>query len=471
MKKKSFHIILSIFILSFALSGCFDESFSSNPNDRLSFSADVVKFDTIFTRRGTATLSFKIYNRAKKALRIESITLADAANSGFFINVDGSKGPVLRNMEIRGKDSLYVFVEANVDPTDQNSPLLIKDSIVFVTNGVRQDVKLEAYGQDVFVLRGEVLPDGVNTFTGEKPYLIYDSLVVSPSSSLILPEGATLYFHNKAMLEVKGKIEAQGSVIRPVTFRGDRLDRMFADLPYDYLPGQWGGIHIHKDSYDNRFDHVSMRGSSTGIVIDSSDVSRTKMIFSNSVIHNSRNNLVSSTESKIIAWNCQFSNASGALMSLSGGEAEFTHCTFANYFQLMDVIKSPLLVFDRYTQTDESLPLKALFANCIIIGNGTLMQPLELLNTQIYFNTCLFKENGSDDENFIHCIWNGDPMFIATGDNYQYDFNLSSESSAAYRAGSTQFINENTRTDLLGSPRPEGINPDVGAYQYVAPIE
>lgn len=471
MKKKSFHIILSLFILTFALSGCFDESFSNDPNDRLIFSIDTVKFDTIFTQRGTATLSFKIYNRAKKSLKIESITLADAANSGFFINVDGSKGPVIRDMEIRGKDSLFVFVEANVDPTNRNSPLLIKDSIVFITNGVRQDVKLEAYGQDVFVLRGEVLPDGENTFSYEKPYLIYDSLVVPPASSLILPGGATLYFHNKATLEVKGQINAQGSTGRPVTFRGDRLDRLFADLPYDYLPGQWGGIHIHKDSYDNRFDHVSMRGTSTGIVIDSSDVSRTKITFSNSVIHNSRNNLVSSTESKIVAWNCQFSNASGALMSLSGGDAEFIHCTFANYFQLLDVIKSPLLVFDRYTQADESLPLKALFANCIIIGNSTLMQPLELLNTQISFNTCLFGVNGSDDDNFIHCIWNGDPMFIATGDNYQYNFNLSSESSAAYRAGDPQFINENTRTDLLGNSRPEGINPDVGAYQYIAPAE
>ncbi|WP_455498152.1 hypothetical protein [Coprobacter sp.] len=472
MKKKFFHIVLTLLVSSFVLSGCFDENFSNDPNDHLTFSTDIVKFDTIFTQRGTATLSFKVYNHAKKSLKIESVTLADAANSGFFINVDGSKGPVIRDLEVRGRDSLYVFVEANVDPANQNSPLLIKDSIVFITNGVRQDVKLEAYGQDVNVLRGEVLPDGENiTFSNEKPYLIYDSLVVSPASSLILPEGTTLYFHSKAVLEVKGKVEAQGSTVRPVTFRGDRLDRMFVDLPYDYLPGQWGGIHIHKDSYDNRFDHVSMRGTSTGIVIDSSDVSRTKITFSNSVIHNSSNNLVSSTESKIVAWNCQFSNASGALMSLSGGEAEFIHCTFANYFQLMDVIKSPLLIFDRYTQTDQSLPLKALFANCIIIGNGTLMQPLELLNTQIYFNTCLFRVDGSDDENFNHCIWNGDPMFVATGDNYQYNFNLSSESSAAYRAGNTAFVNENTRTDLLGNPRLEGINPDVGAYQYVTPIE
>ena len=471
MKKNIFHIVFVLFIFSFVLSGCFDESFSNDPNDRLTFSTNIVKFDTIFTQRGTATLSFKVYSHAKKALKIESVTLADAANSGFFINVDGSKGPVIRDLEIRGKDSLYVFVEANVDPTNQNSPLLIKDSIVFVTNGIRQDVKLEAYGQDVNVLWGEVLPDGENVFTGEKPYLVYDSLVIPTTSSLALSEGTTLYFHSKAMLEVKGKIDARGTASRPVTFRGDRLDRMFADLPYDYLPGQWGGIRIHTDSYGNRFDHVAMRGTSTGIVIDSSDVSRTKIIFSNSVIHNSSNNLVSSTESRIEAWNCQFSNASGALMSLSGGEAKFVHCTFANYFQLMDVIKSPLLVFDRYTQTEENLPLKASFENCIIIGNNTLMQPLELLNTQIYFKTCLFRVNGSDDENFIQCIWNGDPMFVATGDNYQYDFRLASESSAAYRAGNPEFVDENTRTDLLGNPRPEGVNPDVGAYQYMTPTE
>ena len=318
MKKNIFHIVFVLFIFSFVLSGCFDERISNDPNDRLTFSTNIVKFDTIFTQRGTATLSFKVYNHAKKSLKIESVTLADAANSGFFINVDGSKGPVIRDLEIRGKDSLYVFVEANVDPTNQNSPLLIKDSIVFVTNGIRQDVKLEAYGQDVNVLWGEVLPDGENVFTGEKPYLVYDSLVIPTTSSLALSEGTTLYFHSKAMLEVKGKIDARGTASRPVTFRGDRLDRMFADLPYDYLPGQWGGIRIHTDSYGNRFDHVAMRGTSTGIVIDSSDVSRTKIIFSNSVIHNSSNNLVSSTESRIEAWNCQFSNASGALMSLSG---------------------------------------------------------------------------------------------------------------------------------------------------------
>ena len=48
---------------------------------------------------------------------------------------------------------------------------------------------------------------------------------------------------------------------------------------------------------------------------------------------------------------------------------------------------------------------------------------------------------------------------------------LASESSAAYRAGNPEFVDENTRTDLLGNPRPEGVNPDVGAYQYMTPTE
>ena len=34
-----------------------------------------------------------------------------------------------------------------------------------------------------------------------------------------------------------------------------------------------------------------------------------------------------------------------------------------------------------------------------------------------------------------------------------------------------EFVDENTRTDLLGNPRPEGVNPDVGAYQYMTPTE
>ena len=155
------HLVL-IFLLLAALSGglltsCIEDDFSSSPNDVLTFSTDTVRFDTVFTDIGTSTRIFKVYNRSKKSLNISSIKLADAGNSGFFMNVDGFSGKELSDIEIRGKDSLFIYVGANINPTDRNNPILIRDSIVFMTNGVRQDVKLMAYGQDVIIKRGETI--------------------------------------------------------------------------------------------------------------------------------------------------------------------------------------------------------------------------------------------------------------------------------------------------------------------------
>ena len=93
MKKKVILISVISVIIAFLATSCFDEKFTDNPSHVLSFSTDIVKFDTIFTDKGTATLSFRVYNRNNRAVRIESVRLADAEHSGFHINVDGEKGP------------------------------------------------------------------------------------------------------------------------------------------------------------------------------------------------------------------------------------------------------------------------------------------------------------------------------------------------------------------------------------------
>ena len=459
-------IILFLIAILCGLSfvSCFKEDFSTNPNDRLSFSTDSVKFDTIFTQKGTATYSFRVYNHNSKALNISSVRLTNG-NAGFYINVDGQPGPDLQNIEILGKDSLTVFVKANVDPTGQDTPMKIEDAIIFTTNGIDQKIILEAYGQDAILLRGDTIK--VDTeFSSPKPYLIYDSLIIAPDVTLTLKAGTRLHFHNKAELRVKGRLNAEGSVSQPVTFRGDRLDKLFPTLPYDFLAGQWGGIHFYKDSYDNHLDHMSMRGSSYGMVIDSSDISKLKLELSNSVIHNSAGNLFSSTDSQINAWNCQFSNAGNAVLKISGGKAEFTHCTIVNYYRL-DIIRSPILTFDKYASTLGDKALNISFKNCIISGSYTLIQPTDLLGFNIHFYNCLFTLGGSDDENFLNCIWEGDPKFYATGDDYIFDYRLSSDQSSAIKAGNPEYLNEQLRTDMLGTLRPKGENPDIGAYQFV----
>ena len=132
---------LSIIQLCFLLTGiCADENFSSNPSHLLAFSQDTLSFDTVFTSIGSATAKIKVYNPNKEALKISSIVLANAANSGFKVNVDGEKGTQFSDIEIQGKDSMHIFVEVKINPLDRDNPVLMKDSLVFITNGVKQDI-------------------------------------------------------------------------------------------------------------------------------------------------------------------------------------------------------------------------------------------------------------------------------------------------------------------------------------------
>ena len=153
MKLKVKYFLISLLGCLGLLSACDDlDNYSTNPSHTLELSQEVLHLDTILTGVGTSTHILKVYNRHKDPLLISSIQLADAGNSGFRINVDGIKGTSFTDVEIRQKDSLFVFVEATRFPQDSDEPIFKRDSIVFITNGVRHDVTLQAYGQDFVAL-------------------------------------------------------------------------------------------------------------------------------------------------------------------------------------------------------------------------------------------------------------------------------------------------------------------------------
>ena len=59
--------------------------------------------------------------------------------SNFRLNVNGVVGNELYDVEVPGHDSIYIFVEVTIDPTGQNLPMVVQDSIVFSTNANLQD--------------------------------------------------------------------------------------------------------------------------------------------------------------------------------------------------------------------------------------------------------------------------------------------------------------------------------------------
>jgi hypothetical protein len=107
--------------------------------------------------------------------------------------VDGLKGTYFQDVEVRPKDSLYVFIEVTVNPNGTNQPLLIEDSVIFTTNGVRQAVKLQAFGQDVVLCKGGTILAKDTLLTSKQPYLVYDSLVIAKERYCNTRTGTVFY--------------------------------------------------------------------------------------------------------------------------------------------------------------------------------------------------------------------------------------------------------------------------------------
>ena len=105
------YLIFVALVLSL-VSSCIEDGFTTSSSDVLEFSVDTLAFDTILTEEGTPTAKFLVYNRHKKMLNISSIRVKGESEAKFYLNVDGMKGEEFHNVEVRGQDSIYVFVQA-----------------------------------------------------------------------------------------------------------------------------------------------------------------------------------------------------------------------------------------------------------------------------------------------------------------------------------------------------------------------
>ena len=100
--------------------------------------------------------------------------------------MDGRKGDSFSGIDLWKRDSLRVLVEVTASANNADRPLLIQDSILFYTNGVRQFVLLQAVGQDVHIIRGGRTYTENTTLPADRPYLVFDSLTVGPGVTLTL---------------------------------------------------------------------------------------------------------------------------------------------------------------------------------------------------------------------------------------------------------------------------------------------
>jgi len=483
-------LYLFIILLSGIFFACNDNfgNYSTNPQDRLSFSVDTLSFDTVLTTVYSPVMSFMVYNKNSKPLLISSVQLSGGANSDFKINVDGMAGASFENVEILAKDSLLVLVNVTPKENGQYTPTVINDYVVFETNGVQQQVVLEACGQDVYTWRGATLTAD-SVLDNKKPYLIYDSLVIGKGATVEIGEGSVFYMNNNAQLIVNGTVKMEGTVENPVVFRGSRTDYMIT-IPYDLIPGQWGGIYIAPDSYDNVLKNVKIRNGKYGINMDvCDDPSRSKLSMKNVALTNVSGTLLQAVNCNITAENCEFSNANGALLNIVGGSSRFTQCTIVNYYLYnpqagwTNSDNATLILSDAILNWDGGdnvyYPvISAEFDNSIIWGakyaSTSAIQIIDADSIPYLFKNCLIPNSKPDDPKVINCLFEAvysllfqkiDPNDRVNNTWYpSFDFQLRKDSPAR-DAGDIE-IAAQAPYDLNGYYRLTDGKPDLGAYEY-----
>ena len=477
-------IVAALLAISSLLSSCIEDGFTTSPNDVLAFNMDTVAFDTVITLQGTATKQMIVYNRSPKQINISSIKVAGLASKGHFhLNVDGIRGDEFKNVEIRGNDSIFIFIEAKLDEMESNDPTLIEDRLEFVANGVQKSVLLSAWGQDVIRLSGDTISRN-RRFTADKPYLIYDTVFVSERATLTIDPGATLLFHDKAAMRIKGTMLANGTADSPITFRGDRLDHVVGETSFDLMSGQWGGIIFTPGTKDNVLKHVVMRSSSIGMHCSSeykNDTTRCALKLINCVLTNSASTCLVTQGCYVQAIGTEFSDAAEEVAYFVGGKVMMSQCTFTNNY-LFTVPTLPIVqVFNVDYGGGYVDKIRAYFDNCILHGisdelsagfydavKDTISENnvLKLDGYNVLMRYCLFKSSGTNDSHFINCVWEGDPHFLTVRDDHFFDYRLGNESDAIGK-GNTALCPEEARYDRYGQDRLARGSVDLGAYVWV----
>ncbi|MEL7376413.1 MAG: hypothetical protein AAFN65_05600 [Bacteroidota bacterium] len=310
----------------------------------LEFSVDTLKFDTVFTARGSATRSFRVYNRSDEAIQIDRISLAGMTGVEYTFNVDGRQGPEVRDAVIWAEDSIWVFVEVEVDPTApvNVSPFVAEDLLIFETGDVQSEVVLQSFGQNANYIgfRGEFGGLTCNNSTvvwdSELPYVIRGGLIID-SCTLQLAAGTEVYItggiardeqvgvFNNGLIFVfpNGSLQMLGTRDEPILVQTDRLEPEFQEEV-----GQYRGIFLGPLSQDNIISHTHLLHGIEGLIVDS----LAEVDIDNSVIAYTAGAALRGRNASVRASNSVFhSNFGDAILFVQGVRLTLDHCTVASY--------------------------------------------------------------------------------------------------------------------------------------------
>ena len=482
MKKRALLYLVGMVLLVFA--SCKKET-QPNPdsNLKLSFSADTVLFDTVFTSLGSATHQLRIYNRNNDDLKISTIRLTGGASSPFRINLDGENALEFYDKIIPANDSLFSFLRVTINPNDLNTPFVVEDELEFVTNGNTQTIKLLAWGQNAIYIVGDkvsgaiqgkykIVADSLQTtvWTSELPYVIYGYALINSYGTLRIEAGTKVYCHQGSgiLSWSDGQLVIDGTAENPVVIQGDRLEPYYKDTP-----GQWDQIMLldGRAGADHRISHAVIRNGFIGVNCQSAlKVTECALRIDNTVIENQSGYGLYSILYPVEAKNFTIANCGTANVFAFGGDYRFVHGTIANYWNGNEHSNNIAMQVLNYALDENHEPFyypsHFELDNCIVYGRQKdefMTQFGPDADSTFLFDHCLVKTEkfANAMAGFSHCLFNLEPYFA---DYQRNDLHIDSIASPVIGTGNPLFGNE-MPYDLDGVSRIGA--PDMGAYQFV----
>lgn len=481
-KQISYLLFIIMVVFTVAFSSCRKDLTTSNdPSFVLSFSNDSIIFDTVFTSLGSATQTLVVYNPSSSRIKISNLQLAGGQGSAYRINVDGQPGSAFTDIEINGGDSIYIFTRVTIDPTNINNPFVVEDSLMFLTNGNQQKVKLVAWGQNANYILADnfspgfppykVVADSMETviWTNEKPYVVYGYAVIDSYGELIIEQGTKVYFHEGSGLwaYVDGVLKVKGTVENPVYFGGDRLEEFYADIP-----GQWDRIWLMEGraGFDHEIHNALIENGFIGVQAESFLRStENKLVMHNVTVRNMTGFGIFSRVFAIEGSNTVLANCGGYCMALTGGGYyDFRQSTIANYWRY-SIRNTPAVYINNFlVDTNDAavpIPIDYTLSNSIIYGYNQNEFEADMVggaDSAFYLTNVIIKstENLSNPDNYNQILKNQDPKFF---DFQEKDYRLDTLSPAI--GFGDPDIAATVPFDILGNSRLESA--DVGAYEFV----
>jgi hypothetical protein len=495
--------------LSVSLPGCKPREEELQTSGGLAFSADTVKFDTVFTTIRTVTKRLWVYNRNPKAVNVDLISLDKPADSPYTLLINGDLRQTATGVYIRGNDSLLILVRAKLTDNGLSGAAkayVLEEKLNFRTNGQDQHVLLRSFGQNIYLHNNVPLACG-EVWRNDRPHVLYGTVSVPASCTLTIKPGTRVYAHAGAALVVYGKLlvnapadytpgtgatdTVKATNANVVRFSGDRS----GEAQYATAPGQWTGIVLAPGSQGNVIRYAQIQNATVGVLLYNPDnAAQPEVAIQNSVIRYISGNGVSfAGASSSLGSGAGVLNMQGkatltnavlhdcyeyAVLGL-GGTTALNFCTIANYAATGGVRKTQSLTFTNAVTNSKGVATTQAptvsVQNSIVWGaiedelffdqydayKGSVNVQNSLLKTQVYAAaTDATNKPGLGNPGYKNLL-NKDPLFVKPLGSGFGDYRLGATSPARKVAGPVGTVPERDLLNLLRTTA----TPSLGAYE------